>query len=206
MPPGQVLIWGGTPRYLSPQQRYLPPGPNRGYPYIPMPPGQVQRGEGVPQGTYPFQILGEGVPQGTYPPRPRYLPPCQVPIGGRGYPKVPTPPPPPGPNRGDGVPKVPTPPPANLPRCLTPPPPRGDRTAYGVLDTLRSVCLCVHAGGLSCSNEKTHGRLRRRGYHLHNLFPGDYWRIVHHSSDCCLIDWGTCCQFRCRRMVWDSGK
>ena len=84
---------------------------------------------------------------------------------GRGYPKVPTPSWP-GQDRGRGYPKVLTPPPAKL---RTPQPCQGsgeglpqgtylptkvgtpwDRTAYGVLDLLRSVASCVHAGGLSC--------------------------------------------------------
>ena len=86
------------------------------------------QGGGVPQGTYPFHQgtypfhqgtyppyrSGWGVPQGTYPPPP----------------KVPT-----SPSRsgwGEGVPQGTCPLPAKVP---TP------RTAYGVLDTLRSVCL-----------------------------------------------------------------
>ena len=31
------------------------------------------------------------------------------------------------------------------------------------------------------------------GYHLRHLFLGGNWRIVHHSSDCCLIHWCTRC-------------
>ena len=61
---------------------------------------------------------GGGVPQGTYPPDQGTYPPSLTRSGvGEGYPKVSTPP-----N------KVPSPPPP-------------DRTAYGVLDTPRSVCL-----------------------------------------------------------------
>ena len=145
------------------------PGPNRGggrgYPKVPTAPSEV------PTPPPPSQVrTGGGVLQCTYP-RPRYLPPLarsqwggtqrylphQLGLDGRrGYPKVPTPPPPPAkvpmpPARsqrggggtrylspmarsgwGEGYPKVPTYPP--------PPPPR-DRTVYGVLDTLWSVCL-----------------------------------------------------------------
>ena len=119
---------GGTPRYL--------------------PPGQVQMGGGVPQGTYPtakvptpparFRWVG-GNPR-YLPPWPRYLLPIQVQMwreGTRYLPppaKVPTPKP--GPYEGEGVPQGTYPPPR--PRYLPSP---QDRTAYGVLDTPRSVCL-----------------------------------------------------------------
>ena len=144
--------------YLPPT---TPPGPGqdrgRGYPKVPSsppprqgtyPPGQVRRGGEVPQGTYLTW-------QGTYPPLSRSG------WGVRGYPKVPTPSPgqgtypPPPPSRsgwGEGVPqgtyppppaKVPTPYPRSgwgrgYPKV---PPLHQDRTAYGVPDTLRSVCL-----------------------------------------------------------------
>ena len=103
----------------------------------------------------------------TPPPQPRYLSPWPGPNGGggRGYPKVPTPlakvPTPPGPNRVEGYPKVCIPPAKSgrreerYPKVPTPPP--RDRTAYLVLDALRSVCLL-------CS--------RRRTF----LF---YWDLVH---------------------------
>ena len=94
---------------------------------------------------------------------PRYLPPAKVPTPlsrpgqGRGYPKVSTPPPPSRPGQDGGYPKVSTPPSRpgwgrGYPKVPTPhqvtyPPPPAkvptprDRTAYVVLDTLRSVCL-----------------------------------------------------------------
>ena len=112
----------GYPKVLitpPPQPRYLPPssrsGWGRGYPKVPTPcPGQDEGG-GTPRYLPPVQVrMREGVPQYTYPSSPV---------------KVPTPPPP---SRGTDP---PTPPPP-------PPPPRiGHRTAYRVLDTLRSVCL-----------------------------------------------------------------
>ena len=111
---------GGIPRYLPPphQPRYLPPQARSWW-------------GGVPQGTYPLvrsrwggvtpmylppwpDLMGEGVPQGTYPPAKVPTPLGQV-------------------RQGEGVPKG-TYPPAKVPT------PR-DRTAYGVLDTPRSVCL-----------------------------------------------------------------
>ena len=77
-------------------------------------PPPVRSGWGVPQGTSPSQ--------GTSP---------QPGHDGRGYPKVPIPP----------LAKVPTPcqvRKGGVPQGTYPP---WDRTAYGVLDTLRSVCL-----------------------------------------------------------------
>ena len=157
---------GGTPNYLPPQPG--PDGRGRGGTQSTYPPSRSRWGERVPQGTYPWLGPDRGrVPQGTYLPpakvptphpgphggggTPRYLPhsqgiypPARSRQGGEGWPdpdrgrvrKVPTPSPQPRylpPSRstwGRGYPKVPTPP---------PPPP--DRTACGVLDTPRSVCL-----------------------------------------------------------------
>ena len=117
-----------------------------------------------------FSLFTGGGRVGTYPPGQGIYPPLQVRMGGgggQGYPKVPNPPSP-QPGQDREVPQVPTPPPPSRwgwgrgewgggnPRYPTPlsrlgwvgrgypkvptPSPR-DRTAYGALDTLRSVCL-----------------------------------------------------------------
>ena len=151
LPPGQVQTGGGVP--TPPRPRYLPPARSR-------------QGEGVPQGTYPPPPAKVPTP----PARSRWgrgYPKVPTPLArsrwGRGYPKVPTLPPAkvptplpdpdrgdtprylplqPGPDRGGTLRYLPPPPhPAKVPS--PPPPPAGplDRTAYGVLDIPRSVCL-----------------------------------------------------------------
>ena len=115
---------------------------NRGYT------ARSRRGWGVPQVTYSPGLIG-ATPR--YPtPWQRYLPPSLV-RWGQGYPKVPTPwprylPPQLVPIGGGSIPRY-LPPPRYLP--FRPGPDRGypkvptprDRTAYGVLNTPRSVCL-----------------------------------------------------------------
>ena len=127
-----VCSQGGGEGYLPPH-----PGQDGGTPrYL-----QGITGEGVLQGTYPPAKVptpsrsgwGERIPKVPTPP-PRYLSPVQFKTGEGGT-KVPTLPPIQV-RMGEGYPKVPTP----WPRYLPSPPPR-DRTAYGVLDTLRLVCL-----------------------------------------------------------------
>ena len=136
-----VPTWGTYPLSGS--------GWGRGYPKVPTP--SLSK---VP--TPPPGHDGWGVPQGTYAPCPKYLPPIQVRTWGRGYPKVPNP----HPGQDEGYPKVPP----SRTRYLSPiqgtyprpgqdgvptPPVQlrmgegvpQDRTAYGVLDTLWSVCL-----------------------------------------------------------------
>ena len=129
-PPSQAQWKRGYPKVPTPQPRYLPPAKSNG--------GGTPRYLLPGQGTYPPPSQAQWGGVGTYPQQ-RYLPPPphQARSDG-GYPKVPTPARSDG---GGGVPqgtyplsKVPTP----LPRCLSPP---RDRTAYGVLDTPRSVCL-----------------------------------------------------------------
>ena len=90
------------------------PGPDGGAPRY-LPSSQVRMGEGVPQGIY---TPG----QGTYPPA----------RSGWGVPQGTSPRP--GQDGGGGAQGTYLPPPAKVPT------PR-DRTAYRVLDTLRSVCL-----------------------------------------------------------------
>ena len=108
------------------QGTYTPPHPLLGKVPTPLRPGQDGGGTGYPKVPTPrprYLSLWSGQDGGT----PRYLTPTA---------KVPTP----SLVRsgwGRGTPRY-LPPPAKVP---TPPPRPRDRTAYGVLDTLRSVCL-----------------------------------------------------------------
>ena len=122
-----VYSQGGRRRPLP---RYLLPSLWPGWPM----------GKGVLQGTYPLPIMvrmGRGVPQGTYPP-PRYLPPPDLEGGTPRYLNPPTKVPTPLPIQvrmgGGGTPRYLSPWPRYLPSLP-------DRTAYGVLDMLQSVCL-----------------------------------------------------------------
>ena len=114
---------GGYPKVPTPRPRYLPSLSRSGLGGTPgYLPSLSRSGWGgypkIPtpdQGTYPpVQVRMRGVPQGTYPQQGTY-PPCPGQDGG-------------------GVPQ------GTYPSTRLPPPP-GERTAEGVLDMLRLVCL-----------------------------------------------------------------